>query len=116
MKDPEKTNIICILCPRGCMINISGDKFEGAGCSRGEAYAKEESMDPRRTVTSTVGTSGMPRLVPVKTNRAVSKNLVFPIMDIINKFELDAASPAGTVLIKNIAGSGADLVTTDNYL
>ncbi len=49
--------LTCIVCPKGCRLRVddeNGYKVTGNVCARGEAYGREEALDPKRTVTSTV--------------------------------------------------------------
>ena len=49
--------LTCIVCPKGCRLRVddqNGYKVTGNICARGEAYGREEALDPKRTVTSTV--------------------------------------------------------------
>lgn len=52
------SEMICITCPLGCHLSIqrlseTEISVTGNRCSRGEAYAKEELLFPKRVVTST---------------------------------------------------------------
>ena len=47
--------LICIMCPKGCRLNVDDDlNLTGNGCIRGITYGKQEITDPRRYLTSTV--------------------------------------------------------------
>ena len=55
--------LICILCPRGCHIQIQqvkdGEwKIEGHGCKRGKDYAIQEATCPLRVLTTSVWVEG----------------------------------------------------------
>ncbi|MGL5709777.1 MAG: DUF1667 domain-containing protein, partial [Cetobacterium sp.] len=52
--------MICILCPMGCHLNIDIEnnyKVTGNSCPKGEIYGKEELIAPKRVVTSIVRVS-----------------------------------------------------------
>ena len=49
-----KKEYICIVCPKGCHIVVDGENISGYTCLRGLNYVKQESIDPRRTLTTTV--------------------------------------------------------------
>jgi CxxC motif-containing protein len=111
-------NITCIVCPRGCSMEVScsGEEITGIignSCKRGREYACEEILNPTRTLTSTVKTIGgrLP-VVPVKTDMPVKKELIFECMKEILKARVTSPVKAGDVIIRNIAGSGADLIAT----
>ncbi|MGL5663716.1 MAG: DUF1667 domain-containing protein, partial [Cetobacterium sp.] len=49
--------MICILCPMGCHLNIDIEndyKVTGNSCPKGAVYGKEELIAPKRVVTSIV--------------------------------------------------------------
>lgn len=111
--------LTCIVCPRGCEMEVSlGDSGEvlgvsGNACKRGEVYAKDECTHPKRTVTSTVRLEdGRP--LPVKTSTTVPKELVFEVMKEINRATAKNGTHIGDVIIKNVCDSGADVIATAN--
>lgn len=113
-----KHELICIVCPMGCALSVEteGDKIisvSGNTCKRGEAYAKTEFTDPRRTITSTVKTKdGF--IVPVKTDKTVPKDKIFECMQEINRLHPDSGAnlEVGSVICKNILNTGANIITT----
>ena len=111
--------LTCIVCPRGCEMEVSlGDSGEvlevtGNACVRGEAYANDECTHPRRTVTSTVMLEdGRP--LPVKTSISVPKELVFEVMKEINRATAKCGTRTGDIIIKNVCNCGADVIATAN--
>ena len=66
--------LICIICPRGCPLEIDESTLEvrGNSCPRGKIYAESELTQPVRTVTTTVAIEGaaIPRC-PVRTTLPV---------------------------------------------
>lgn len=116
-----KNNIqerICIGCPAGCHLTIrkldSGD-FEVSGntCPRGRTYAVSEMTDPRRIVTACVpvNSPAVPCL-PVKTSAPLPMKLISSLVKQIYAMRLDIPASAGTVLIRDFAGSKVDVVLT----
>ena len=111
------SELTCIVCPLGCRISAVMDEkgsikeITGNSCRRGEAYALAECTYPKRMVTSTVRmeNDGLPPL-PVKTDRPVPKALIMDCMKEINRFRASAPVMMGEVLIRNILGTGADIV------
>jgi len=110
--------IICIVCPTGCRIRVSGPDTEhlevsGNECKRGEEYALKEIADPRRTLITTVQIDhGTLRRLPVRTNREIPKQSIFPCMEVINRVRVEAPVEVGQVLVADILGTGADVVAT----
>ncbi|HEY9053887.1 MAG TPA: DUF1667 domain-containing protein, partial [Rectinemataceae bacterium] len=57
------SEMICITCPLGCHLSIERTSpgeisVTGNRCSRGEAYAREELLSPKRMVTTTCAIAG----------------------------------------------------------
>ena len=105
----------CIVCPNGCRIKVDDDgKISGYGCPRGLAYVKQESTHPERTVTSTVKIIGsdLYRVLPVKTERAVAKELIFDVMKEINKVSVKLPVKMHQVIIKDVCHSGINVIAT----
>ena len=108
--------LICITCPRGCHLQVD-DNFNVTGnfCPRGVIYAKAELTHPVRMVTSTVTIkSEIESRLPVKTKDPIPKELIFNVMKEISKTVVKAPIKIGDVIIKNVLGSGVDIVATKN--
>lgn len=113
----KEKDLVCICCPMGCILQISGnyDKIlvSGNQCRRGEIYAKKEITDPVRTLTGTVRVKGGDLiLVPVKTDKEIPKDKIFECMDLIHNTQAIAPVVIGDIIIKNAAGTGANIVAT----
>lgn len=110
--------LTCIVCPRGCQLtaNVQGGEVlnvEGYTCKRGREYAIAECTHPVRTVTSTVRTSDG-GVIPVKTSAAIPKEKIMECMAVINAATVQLPAKIGDVVVKNILGTGADLIVTAN--
>jgi len=110
-----KREMICIVCPKGCRLTVEavGETVQVSGntCPRGKEYGTRELTDPRRVVTSTVELLGGPfRRLPVKTDGAIPKKLIFACMEEINKVSVSVPVRAGDVLIENVLGTGVNVV------
>jgi CxxC motif-containing protein len=112
--------LTCIVCPKGCEISVDFDEnakevlsVAGNACRRGDEYARAECISPMRTLTTTVRIAGG-GLLPVRTNRPVPRSMLFECMKVINRTEARAGTKIGDVIIKNILGTGADVVATGN--
>lgn len=110
--------ITCIICPQGCDITVDGNgdqirAMTGHDCKRGETYARDEFIHPLRILTSTVKVSGSTvPLVAVRTNKPIPRELLFKGMEEIRKVKAVVPVKRGDVIIPNILGTGADLVST----
>ena len=116
MKNYELT---CIVCPMGCRVTVETEgaqtRVSGNQCKRGEAYCRQEVACPVRTVTSLVAVEGgeLP-LCPVKTAQAVPKAKVPEVLAALRALRVEAPVAIGDVLLRDIAGTGVDLVATDD--
>ncbi len=114
--------LICIRCPLGCGLKVDVDEksrevlsVAGNSCPLGLEYGKNEVISPMRTVTSTVTLSGGEcPLVPVKTAHEVPKARIGAVMEEIVKAAAKAPVKIGDVIIKNVAGTGVDVIATRN--
>ena len=113
----EKRELTCIVCPVGCRVTveIEGEEMRVSGnqCKRGEAYCRQEVSCPVRTVTSLVAVVGGEHpLCPVKTAQAVPKAKIPEVLSILRSLRAQAPIAMGDVLLRDIAGTGVDLVAT----
>lgn len=110
--------ITCTACPLGCEISVAMEDgkitdISGYTCHRGEAYARAEATDPRRTLTTTVRVQGGGSpLVPVKSQKPLPRGMLFDGMKEIKRAAVKAPVGIGDVIIKNILGTGIDIVAT----
>ncbi len=105
----------CIVCPNGCHLfyDEKTGKCTGNRCPRGATYAAKEATHPVRSLCTTVRTSveGYP-VIPVKTSVDVPKELIFPILQEIDKTIVSKPLPIHATVLKNVLDSGADIITT----
>lgn len=112
--------IRCIVCPTGCEIQVKempdGEiEFEGYTCKRGLEYAKQEFYDPKRILTTTIRVNnGFLPLVPVRTDKAISKDKLNDALKVIAKTEIEAPVQCGQILIENIVEEDANLIASRN--
>ena len=111
--------VICTVCPVGCNIEVDINEnkeilsINGNTCKRGEIYATDECINPKRTLTTTVLTEDK-RVVSVKTNVPVKKELLFECMSVINKTVVSLPVKIGDIVIENILDTGSDIVACAN--
>lgn len=115
--------LICIVCPKGCTLRVetapeaavSAADVSGHQCKRGLVYAVNECTNPVRTLTTTVRISGgRQQLAPVKSSMPLPKGLLFECMAMINVCTAKAPIKVGDIIIKNILGTGIDIISTAN--
>ena len=113
-------DIICITCPQGCIIKVSGDptkgeiaSCEGFKCPRGKKYAENEFVHPVRILTSSVKTEGASvPLVAVRTSAPIPKELQMAAMEEVKKLTVTAPLTPGDVIVENFMGTGTNLVAS----
>ena len=108
--------LTCIVCPRGCRLTVTLEDgkpvaITGNICPRGKTYAEAECTNPVRTLTTTVRLADG-KVLPVKTNGAIPKGLLFSAMAEVNALRPALPVKAGDILISNLLDTGIDLVAT----
>ncbi len=110
----ENKNIVCTCCPMGCRMTVTVENGEVTGvkgntCKRGAAFAVDECLNPKRTLTTTVKTvSG--GMLPVKTESAIPKPLLFDAMKVLATLCVKTPIKIGDVVCADICGSGVNVV------
>ena len=112
---------LCIGCPLGCRLELDVDdqggepRFEvrGNSCKKGDDFARQEHVDPRRTVTTTVACEGgrWPRL-PVRTTATVPRDRVGEVCWALRAVTVHSPVAVGDVVMADVCGTGADVVAT----
>lgn len=109
-------NLICIVCPLGCHLEVDEKddyKVNGNACARGEVYGKEELLNPKRVVTSTLKIEGgIHKRIPVKTDGAIPKELVPKCMDLLKNKVVKSPVKIGDKVFENIFETGVNIVIT----
>ena len=100
-------DIRCIICPTGCLVhveNVNGELIiEGHSCKRGEEYAREEFVAPKRILTTTMRVEkGFLPLIPVRSNQPIPKDKLEEVLKEIARKKIDAPIKMGDVLIENV--------------
>ena len=106
-------DLVCIVCPRGCRINVSDGVVSGNACKRGEAFALSESTCPMRSVCSTVATTFKDYpVLPVRTDGEIPKAKIADLMKEINAIVVDKKVKRGDVVAANVVGTDVNLIAT----
>lgn len=107
-------DLTCIVCPRGCRLHIDDNNVvTGNFCPRGAKYAIDELTNPKRMITSILRVKNREDLmVSVKTENSIPKGMIFDVLEVIKKVEVNAPIHIGDVLIKNVLGTGVNIVAT----
>lgn len=112
--------IICTVCPMGCKMSVKEivhdrDEYvvEGNKCNRGVSYAIKEITNPTRVLTSTVAISNaFLNRIPVKSSEPIPKAVLKNAMEVIKTVEVHAPLAVGDLIIRDILGTGVDIVAS----
>ncbi|MCE1196999.1 DUF1667 domain-containing protein [bacterium] len=118
------SEMICITCPMGCHLSIERPSeneivVSGNRCPRGEKYAREELLSPKRVVTATCRATDAlavepspcrPRRVPLRTSAGFPKERVPELLALIYGLELRLPVQRGQVAIADALGTGVDVL------
>ncbi len=112
--------LICIVCPKGCHLLVDEQNnytVKGNSCKRGEEYGKNELINPTRTITSTVRIlNSNNRMLPVKTDKPIAKNLIFDAVKLLNNVEVSSPIKSGDIILKNILNTNVNFIATKTIL
>lgn len=115
-----KRELTCIGCPLGCAITVTMENgavvdITGNTCKRGHAYAQKEVTNPTRIVTTTVqllGSRTGAQVVSCKTAQDIPKEKIFAVIAALKHISACAPVRLGDVLLRDVAGTGVDIVAT----
>lgn len=91
----------------GRVVSVSGN-----GCGRGSAYARQECIDPRRTVTAVIPVEGGASPLSVRTSAPIPKRLIARCMGELAGVRLCAPVRMGSVVLENVCGTGVSVIAT----
>jgi len=115
---PEGSKEIrCIVCPTGCLVhveNVNGELIiEGHSCKRGEVYAREEFIAPRRILTTTIRVEdGFLPLIPVRSDKPLPKERLQEALKEIAITKIKAPIKMGDILIEKVIGLDANIIAS----
>lgn len=116
----KKKHFTCVICPVGCEVDVElqdGNvvSMEGNKCAKAEEFVLQELKEPMRILTTTVRIKGAKwAMLPVRTDKAIPKRLFFQVMTDLASMELKAPVKVSDIIVKDIAGSGVNIVATRN--
>ncbi|MFX1391191.1 MAG: DUF1667 domain-containing protein [Promethearchaeota archaeon] len=110
-------DIRCIVCPTGCLVhveNVNGELIiEGHSCKRGEEYAKEEFISPKRILTTTMHVeNGFLPLIPVRSEKPIPKEKLENTLKEIANAKAKAPIRMGDVLMENVLGMEINIIAS----
>ena len=114
-----KKDIICIMCPNGCRISVDYENgkvnsAEGYKCPKGADYATSEIVNPVRVLTATMKAEGCERPFAVKSSKPIPKSMMRQAAAELKNHKPAMPIKLGDTVIKNILGTGADIIATQD--
>jgi len=116
--DIEKKHFTCVTCPVGCEVDVEVQdgsilSMTGNKCDKVKEFVLQELKEPMRVLTSTVRIKGAKwAMLPVRTDKPIPKRLFTQAMGELAGIDLKAPVHISEVIIRDIAGSGANIVAT----
>ena len=118
--DVEKKHFTCVICPLGCEIDVelqNGNvvSMEGSKCEKGKEFVLQELEEAMRILTTTVPVKGAKwAMLPVRTDKPIPKRLLSKVIEQLADIELQAPVKMYHVIVKDVAGTDANIVATRN--
>ena len=116
----ENRHFTCVICPIGCEIDVQLEdgnvvSMEGNKCAKSEEFVLQELREPMRILTTTIRIKGAKwAMLPVRTDIAIPKRLLFRVIEELANMELQAPVKVADVIIRDVAGTGANIVAARN--
>ncbi len=120
-KNDQSADIRCIICPTGCLVRVervNGELIiEGHSCKRGEEYAREEFVAPKRILTTTMRVEkGFLPLIPVRSDKPIPKNRLEETLKLIAKAQTTAPIKMGDTLLENVFGLDINIIASRDLI
>lgn len=116
--DIEKKHFTCVTCPVGCEVDVEVQdgsilSMTGNKCDKVKEFVLQELKEPMRVLTTTVRIEGAKwAMLPVRTDKPIPKRLFLQAIEELASIDLQAPVHISEVIIRDIAGSGANIVAT----
>lgn len=119
--DKMQKKIICTLCPRSCTLHVTVENTQNAdsitvthnACPKGIAYGKQEAIEPRRILTSTVKTTGLKtKRIAVKTSKAIPLIRMKEYMQRIHRLRITRPYQPGDSIQTDFLEKGIELLAS----
>jgi CxxC motif-containing protein len=116
--DIEKKHFTCVTCPVGCEVDVEVQdgsiiSVTGNKCDKVKEFVQQELKEPMRVLTTIVRIKGAKyAMLPVCTDKPIPKRLFTPAIGELAGIDLQAPVHISEVIVKDIAGSGANIVAT----
>jgi len=114
----EKKHFTCVTCPVGCEVDVevkdgSIVSLTGNKCDKVKEFVLQELKEPMRVLTTIVRIKGAKyAMLPVRTDKLIPKRLFMQAIEELASIDLQAPVHMSDVIVKDVAGSGANIVAT----
>lgn len=114
----DMAEIICVICPNSCRLHVFKDEkgeiqVEGNQCNRGAEYGKQEFIEPKRMLITTMRIkNGVLPVIPVRSNTELPKKKIFDAVKEVNQAFANAPIEMGDIIIENIFGLGINVIAS----
>jgi CxxC motif-containing protein len=112
-------SIICIVCPIGCQTTVimDGDKvkeIQGALCSRGLEFIRQEATSPVRILFTVVPIEGASTIgvLPIRSDKPVPKQLLERSLKELSRVNVKAPIKVGDIIMKDLLGQGFNIIAS----
>ncbi|MDD2413966.1 MAG: DUF1667 domain-containing protein [Eubacteriaceae bacterium] len=110
----------CKMCSKNCSIDVTVrngqiSAVHGKLCDKGKDYVNRELINPRSNIAGVVMVEGgtLP-LASVRLTKAIPKDEIYKAKQIMFNVCVNAPVYVGQVVVKNLLGTGSDVVATKN--
>jgi CxxC motif-containing protein len=114
----EKKHFTCVTCPVGCEVDVDVQdgsiiSMTGNKCDKVKEFVLQELKEPMRVLTTIVRIkSAKYAMLPVRTDKPIPKRLFLQAIGELAKVDLRTPVHISDVIVKDVAGSGANIVAT----
>lgn len=118
----QEKKMICTRCPRGCTVKAVLEdgvivSIQGNHCKLGEAFARDELTDPKRTLTTTLKVqNGRQNVVSVKTDRPIPKTKIQEVIRALANVTVDAPVFIGDIIVEKVNGLESNIIATTTVM
>ena len=113
-----KKTIDCTGCTHRCVVTVESENgtvthVTGYGCSTGRDLAAADPAEPTHFLSSRVRIEGERATVAVRSDRPVPKAKLFSCLGEIRRTAVRRPVKKGDVIIRNICGTGVDILSDE---
>lgn len=112
----EVKKYTCIICPMSCDIVLKAENgkiidVSGFTCKRGENFARNEYINPLRTITTVVKLENSRyNCLPVISDGSIPKDMIGKSLKFLKKISVKAPVTKGNIIIENLLSTGVNII------